>query len=182
LHFMGFFIYHYCYYYNIFTNTQEVNTQSAAPSRCIHSSKQKCGMDRTSTSRQTITSTYRAKLLHTFICRHVHASPEAGATGLSQHANRCSICTEVRPTQTHTQLSQSAIHKRGPRDTPWADSLVSKQMQELHRWLAKATVRLYGEGYEAVAMRLHSCICSPLKLVPMGCRRSSRGSRPGDDV
>jgi hypothetical protein len=31
-------------------------------------------------------------------------------------------------------------------------------------------------------MPLHLCIRSPLLLVPMGCRRSSRGSRPGDDV
>jgi hypothetical protein len=95
----------------------------------------------------------------------------------ARYAKKC-----LPPTQTHTQLSQSAIRKRGPRDTPWAGSLVSKQMQELHRRLAEATVRLYGEGYEAIAIRLHSCICSPLHLVPMGCCQSSCVSRPGDDV
>jgi hypothetical protein len=139
-------------------------------------------MDRTSTSRQNITSECHATLLHTFICRHAHASPDAGATRPSQHANRCSICKEIPPTQTHTQLSQSAIHECGPRDNPWASSLVSKQMQELHGRLAEATLRLHGEEYEAIAMRLHSCIRSPLQLVPVGCRRSSRGSSPGDDV
>jgi hypothetical protein len=55
-------------------------------------------------------------------------------------------------------------------------------MQELHRRLAKATVHLHREGYEAVAMRLHSCIRTPLLLVPMGCRRSSRGSRLGEGI
>jgi hypothetical protein len=68
------------------TNTQEVATHSAAPSKSIHSSDQKCDMDRTSTSRHNITGKYLATLLHTFICRHAHASPEAGATGPSQHA------------------------------------------------------------------------------------------------
>jgi hypothetical protein len=82
-------------------------------------------------------------------------------------ANRCSICKEISSTQTHTQLLQGAIHKCGPRDTPWAGSLVSKQMQEHHCRLAEATVRLHREGYKAVAMwLLHSCICSPLQLVP----------------
>jgi hypothetical protein len=55
-------------------------------------------------------------------------------------------------------------------------------MQELHRRLAKATVHLHREGYEAVAMRLHSCIRTPPLLVPMGCRRSSRGSRLGEGI
>jgi hypothetical protein len=65
----------------IFTNTQEVTTQLAAPSKCIHSSDKKCDVDRTSTSRQNIASKYHVTLLHTLICRHAHASPEAGATG-----------------------------------------------------------------------------------------------------
>jgi hypothetical protein len=125
----------------MFTNTQAVTTHSAAPSKCIHSTEQKCDMDRTSTSRQNITSKYDATLLHTFICRHAHASPEAGATGPSQRANRCLICKKKTPTQTHTQLSQSAIHKRGPREIPCSGSLVSKQMQERHDRLAKATER-----------------------------------------
>jgi hypothetical protein len=59
-----------------------------------------------------------------------------------------------------TQLAQSAINKWRPRDTPWAGSLISKRMQELHRRLAEATVRLHGEGYEAIAMRLHSRMSS----------------------
>jgi hypothetical protein len=105
-------LYSGCWYQSLYlTNTQEVNTHSAAPSKCIHSSDQKCNMDRTSTSRQNVTSKYHATLLRTFICRHEHASPEAGATGPSQHANRCSVYKEIPPTQTHTQLSQSAIHK-----------------------------------------------------------------------
>jgi hypothetical protein len=52
------------------TNTQEVTTHSAAPSKCIHSSDQKFDMDRTSTGKQNITSKHHKTLLHTFICRH----------------------------------------------------------------------------------------------------------------
>jgi hypothetical protein len=61
-------------------NTQEVTTHSAAPSKSIHSSNQKFNTDRTSTSKQNITSKHHTTLLHTFICRHPHASPEAGTT------------------------------------------------------------------------------------------------------
>jgi hypothetical protein len=41
------------------------------------------------------------------------------------------------------------------------------------------TVGLHIEGYEAVAMWLHSCIRRPLLLVPMGCRC---GSGSGDGI
>jgi hypothetical protein len=58
-----------------------------------------------------ISQTNTTKHFHTFICRHPHASPEAGTTAPSQHANRCAICEEIPPTQAHTQLSQSAINK-----------------------------------------------------------------------
>jgi hypothetical protein len=37
-------------------------------------------------------------------------------------------------------------------------------MQELHRRLAQPAVRLHGEGYEAVAVWLHSRVCDPLLL------------------
>jgi hypothetical protein len=95
----------------IFTNTQEVTTHSAAPSKCIHSSNQKFDTDKTSTGKQSITSNYHTTLLHTFICRHPHASPAAGTTAPSEHANRCTIREEIPPTQAHTQLAQSAINK-----------------------------------------------------------------------
>jgi hypothetical protein len=98
-------------YRYIITNTQEVTTHSAAPSKCIHSSDQKFDTDRTSTGKQNITSKYHTTLLHTFICRHPHASPEAGTTAPSRHANRCTISEEIPPTQAHTQLAQSAINK-----------------------------------------------------------------------
>jgi hypothetical protein len=109
-------LYYYYYYmlfiyYIIITNTQEVTTHSAAPSKCIHSSDQKFDTDRTSTGKQNITSKHHTTLLHTFICRHPHASPEAGATAPSQHANRCTISEEIPPTQARTQLAQSAINK-----------------------------------------------------------------------
>jgi hypothetical protein len=71
----------------IFTNTQEVTTHSAA-SKCIHRGDQKFDTDRTSTGKQNITSKHHKTLLHTFICRQPHASPEGGTTGPSQHANR----------------------------------------------------------------------------------------------
>jgi hypothetical protein len=74
---------HGCSMY-VLTNTQEVTTQSAAPSKCIHSSDQKFDTDRTSTGKQNITSKHHTTLLHTFICRHPHASPEAGTTAPSQ--------------------------------------------------------------------------------------------------
>jgi hypothetical protein len=42
----------------LFTNTQEVTTQSAAPSKCIHSSNQKFNTDRTSIGRPIYTDIY----------------------------------------------------------------------------------------------------------------------------
>jgi hypothetical protein len=65
----------------------------------------------TGTGKQNITSKHHTTLLVALIHRHAQASPEAGATGPSQHANRCAIRQEIAPTKTHTQLSQSAIHK-----------------------------------------------------------------------
>jgi hypothetical protein len=81
------------------------------PASAFTAAIKKFDMDRTSTGKQNITSKHHTTLLHTFICRHPHASPEAGTTAPSQHANRCTISEEIPPTQAHTQLSQSAINK-----------------------------------------------------------------------
>jgi hypothetical protein len=101
----------YCSVKSIIVNAQEVTTHSAAPSKCIHSSDQKFDTHRTSTGKQNITSKCHTTLLHKFIFRHPHASPEAGTTGPSQHANRCTIGEEIPPTQAHTQLLPRAISK-----------------------------------------------------------------------
>jgi hypothetical protein len=76
------------YRYNIviisITNTQEVTTHSAAPSKCIHSSDQKFDTDRTSTGKQNITSKHHKTLLHTFIftpgicCQNILFRPALG--------------------------------------------------------------------------------------------------------
>jgi hypothetical protein len=67
-------------YCKLLTNTQEVPTHSAAPSKCIHSSNPKSHKDETGTDRQDITEiqTSQAGTLQQpmFICGHTHTSPE----------------------------------------------------------------------------------------------------------
>jgi hypothetical protein len=51
--------------------------------------------------------------------------------------------------------------------------LVAKLVQEFHRRLAKLSVRLHGEGYETVAIGLHSCVGGLLLVVVEGRRGAS---------
>jgi hypothetical protein len=55
-------------------------------------------------------------------------------------------------------------------------------VQEFHRWLAKASVHLHGEGYEAVAIGLHSCVGGLLLLDAEGRRGASRVDGAGKDL
>jgi hypothetical protein len=79
----------------ILTNTQEVPTHSAAPSKCIHSSNPKSYKDETGTDRQDITEiqTSQAGTLQQpmLICGHTHASPESRPTGLGKHTQTCTV-------------------------------------------------------------------------------------------
>jgi hypothetical protein len=63
---------------------------------------------------------------------------------------------DIAPIEPNAKLLQSACYKQGSRDSARAGGLLSKQMQEIRCRLAQAAVHLQGEGYEALAIWLHS--------------------------
>jgi hypothetical protein len=111
---------------NYFTNTQEVTTHSAAPSKCIHSGDKKIDTDRTSTGKQNITSKHHTTLLHTFICRHPHAifyyiiTNTQEATTQSAAPSNC-----INSSTTTFHVNRTGTNKTSPAGTLQQPMLVS---------------------------------------------------------
>jgi hypothetical protein len=112
------YYYYLCLY--VLTNTQEVPTHSAAPSKCIHSSNPKSHKDETGTDRQDITGiqTAQADTLQQpmLICGHTHASPEPRPDGLRKHTQTCTV------------------HEKGPSTQPNARSRQFSKLCDLDYW------------------------------------------------
>jgi hypothetical protein len=106
----------------ILTNTQEVPTHSAAPSKCIHSSNPKSHKKETGRDRQDITGiqTAQARTLQQpmLICGHTHASPEPRPTKLRKHTQTCTVHEKGPSTQPNAKLAQSACNEVCPIDPP----------------------------------------------------------------
>jgi hypothetical protein len=98
------------------------------------SSTKRTHMDRTGPDKQSITSKHHTILLHVFIRKHAQASPEAGATRPSQHANQCSSSPKKCPYTGPTLSSLRAPCTHEARVI--LPCMACKQMHELHCPLA----------------------------------------------